>query len=136
MFWLQYAILCFTCGISHCMNLCLFLQLSLVNCVIVSVVPVCLPVFVCGFFPSFIFPDREAQAALRACQTLTCPDKHRRVRHSKILWSIWFPTFSNKDYLDTFCYTKPYQKKFVLVYLAHCFLVKEISQVPTHFLCA
>lgn len=134
MFWLRYVILCLSCGILRCLNLCLFLQLSLVNCAIVSAVSACLPISVCGYFPSFIFLAGKVLNSLILTLYSQLPHDHRRVRHSKILWTFLFPTFSNKDNLDTFFYTKSAQKKIVLAYLAFCFLVwilKDISQVPT-----
>lgn len=123
MFWLRYVILCLSCGILRCLNLCLFLQLSLVNCAIVSAVSACLPISVCGYFPSFIFLAGKVLNSLILTLYSQLPHDHRRVRHSKILWTFLFPTFSNKDNLDTFFYTKSAQKKIVLAYLAFCFLV-------------
>lgn len=111
MFWLRYVILCLSCGILRCLNLCLFLQLSLVNCAIVSAVSACLPISVCGYFPSFIFLAGKVLNSLILTLYSQLPHDHRRVRHSKILWTFLFPTFSNKDNLDTFFYTKSAPKK-------------------------
>lgn len=111
MFWLRYVILCLSCGILRCLNLCLFLQLSLVNCAFVSAMSACLPISVCGYFPSFIFLAGKVLNSLILTLYSQLPHHHRRVRHSKILWTFLFPTFSNKDNLDTFFYTKSAHKK-------------------------
>lgn len=114
MFRLRYVILCLSCGILCCLNLCLFLQLPLVNCAIVSAVSACLPISVCGYFPSFIFLARKVLNSLTLTLYSQLPHDHRSVWHSKILWTFLFPTFSNKDNLDTFFYTKFPQKNICL----------------------
>lgn len=130
MFWLRYIILCLSCGILRCLNLCLFLQLSLVNCAIVSALSACLTISVCGYFPSFIFLAGKVLNSLILTLYSQLPHDHRRVRHSKILWTFLFPTFSNKDNLDTFFYTKSAQKKLSWLIWLFVFLCESWKTFP------